>query len=205
MHRILMIESAARGVLMVNGQFCGPLEGESQAFPAAADAEIYIQFFPFSPQSRPLCVALTLSSGAIKRLEPQENAFALLWPDGIIQLELRPAGEDAAQEERPAQETAASGALLRYLALRLAGQGEEARRLLMRPQDEVNLPAYDAVVPLRFAPLAASERFDERAGLVQREAPNVARVRAALAVTAPAGQGHRLIERVEVMDGGLAP
>ncbi|MDO5379117.1 MAG: hypothetical protein Q4G52_12365 [Clostridia bacterium] len=199
MHRILMIESAARGVLTVNGQFCGPLEGEGQAFPAAENAEVYIQLSPFSPQTRPLTVAMELEGGAIKRLEPQENAFALLWPDGIIQLELRPVGEGTAEGEQAAQEQAASGALLRYLTLRLAGQGDAARLLLMRPQDEVNLPEYDAVVPLRFAPLAASERFDDRAGLVRREAPNVARVYAALAVTAPAGQGRRLIERVEVM------
>lgn len=199
MHRILMIESAARGVLAVNGQFCGPLEGTGQAFPAAENAEIYIQFFPFSQKARPLTVALELEEGALKRLEPQENAFALLWPDGIIQLELRPEREGEAEEGQAAQEQAASGTLLRYLTLRLTGQGDAARLLLMRPQDEVSLPPYDAVVPLRFAPLEASERFDDRAGLVRREAPNVARVYAALAVTAPAGQGHRLIERVEVM------
>jgi len=55
------------------------------------------------------------------------------------------------------------------------------------------------VVPLRFAPLRAPERFDERAGLVVRLAPNIARVNAALAVTVPTGQGKRLIEQIEVM------
>ena len=88
--------------------------------------------------------------------------------------------------------------LLRYLTLRLAGD-ESAAQLLMRPQDAPQLPEYDAVVPLRFSPLRAPERFDERAGLVRRIAPNVAQVDAALAVTAPAGQGHRLIERIEVL------
>lgn len=43
------------------------------------------------------------------------------------------------------------------------------------------------------------ERFDERAGLVTRLAPNIARVNAALAVTVPTGQGRRMIERIEVM------
>lgn len=48
----------------------------------------------------------------------------------------------------------------------------------MRAGAAEGLPAYDAVVPLRFAPLHAPERFDERAGLVTRLAPNIARVNA---------------------------
>ncbi len=75
----------------------------------------------------------------------------------------------------------------------------EADALLLRAQEIPALPPYDAVVPLRFAPLAASERFDERAGLVRRLADNVAQVDAALAITSPAGQGHRLIERMEIL------
>ena len=74
-----------------------------------------------------------------------------------------------------------------------------ADALLMRAGAAEGLPAYDAVVPLRFAPLHAPERFDERAGLVTRLAPNIARVNAALAVTVPTGQGRRMIERIEVM------
>ena len=88
--------------------------------------------------------------------------------------------------------------LLRYLALRLAGDAA-ADALLMHLAAAKGLPAYDAVVPLRFAPLRAPERFDERAGLVVRLAPNIARVNAVLAVTVPTGQGKRLIEQIEVM------
>ncbi|MDO5299263.1 MAG: hypothetical protein Q4F18_07520 [Clostridia bacterium] len=205
MHQVLMIESVARGVLQVNGCFCGPLDGEGQAFPAGQDAEIYIQFFPFSPEIKPLTAALELREGQIARLEPQEQCYALMWPDGVIQLELRPVQEGGTQEDgQPEAQTAASGTLLRYLALRLTGDAQ-AQQLLMRPQETPELPAYDAVVPLRFAPLAASERFDERAGLVRRVAPNVAAVDAALAVTSPAGQGHRLIERIEVMPLAARP
>ena len=54
-------------------------------------------------------------------------------------------------------------------------------------------------MPLRFPPLTAPERFDARAGLVYRLAPNVARVDAVLAATVPAGQGHRLIGQIEVL------
>lgn len=197
MRRVLLIECARRGVLLVNGCFCGPLDGEGQAFPAGEDAEIYIQFFPFSQGEAPLTAALWLRGGQIERIEPQEACYALLWPDGLIQLELRPLGGEtpACEGER---EEAAAGALLRYLALRQAGDAQAAA-LLMDPCAGDALPGYDAVVPLRFAPLGAPERFDERAGLVTRLAPNVARVDAALAVTSPAGQGHRLIERIEVM------
>ena len=100
-YRILMIESAARGVLCVNGQFCGPLEEGGQAFPASPEAEIYAQLFPFSPGAAPLTVEMRLRGGEIERLEPQEHAYALLWPDGIIELELRPGwpGEPPAPQE----------------------------------------------------------------------------------------------------------
>ena len=197
MRRVLVIESAMRGVLMVNGSFCGPLDGDGQAFPAGDDAEVYIQFFPFSQGAAPLTAALELRGGELVRLEPEEACYALLWPDGLIQLELRPLGAQTPAAEGE-QETAAAGTLLRYLSRQLAGDAQ-AHTLLMDPRAEIDLTGYDAVVPLRFAPLKASERFDDRAGLVRRIAPNAARVDAALAVTSPAGQGHRLIERIEVM------
>ncbi|MGN0774870.1 MAG: hypothetical protein ACI4MP_13885 [Candidatus Ventricola sp.] len=197
MYRILMIESGVRGLLMVNGQFCGPVDDEGQAFPTGQNAEIYMQLFPFDAQAAPLTAELLLREGRIERLEPRERCFALIWPDGVIQLELRP----QAQQEEPAQrQQAAPSTLLRYLTMRLAGD-MQAQRLWMRPQDEAaaDLSAYHAAVPLRFAPVSASERFDERAGLVRRTADNVAQVDAALAITSPAGQGHRLIERMEIL------
>jgi len=197
MHHTLLIESTVQGLLFINGQFCGPMEREGQAFPSGQNAEIYIQLFPFSVEKAPLTAALILKEGQITRLEPQENCFALLWPDGVIQLELRMPG----QEEPSAQaQAAAHSVLARYLTLRLAGD-LQAAGLWLRPQDEANAPdisVYSAVVPLRFAPLAVPERYDDRAGLVRRIAPNVAEVDAALAMTSPAGQGHRLIERIDI-------
>lgn len=196
LHQTLLIESAAQGVLFVNGQFCGPMEPEGQAFPMGRNAEVYIQLFPFG-EGMPLTAALHMRGGQIERLEPQESAYALIWPDGVIQLELRAHG----QSEAVAQEEAAYGTLLRYLTLRLAGD-PQAQRLWLRPQDEQTAPdlsAYHTAVPLRFAPLSAPERFDDRAGLVRRISPNAAAVDAALAVTAPAGQGRRLIERMEIL------
>ena len=198
MVQMLMIESGVRGLLMVNGQFCGPVDSEGQAFPAGQSAEIYMQLFPFDESAAPLTAELRLRDGRIERLEPQTRCYALVWPDGVIQLELRP---KAQQEEIEPPRQAASGTLLRYLTMRLAGE-KQAQMLWMRPQDEAQVPdlsGYHAAVPLRFAPLAASERFDERAGLVRRLADNVAQVDAALAVTSPAGQGRRLIERMEIL------
>ena len=203
MFEILRIESAVRGVLLVNGQFCGPLE-EGQTFPASPDAEVYMQLFPFDSAVRPLTAALRLSGGGVEALIPEQHAYALLWPDGVIQIELRPASDGGETQPQGETQTAAAGVLLRYLTLHLAGS-PEADTLLLRAQDVPALPPYDAVVPLRFAPLAASERYDERAGLVRRLAPNVARVDAALAATVPAGQGRRLIERLTVMESRLSP
>ena len=196
MHRVLFMECGIRGLLTVNGQFFGPLEACGQAFPASDTAEIYIQFFPFSEAAKPMILEMQLRAGQIIRLEPQTRGFALLWPDGIIQLELRPEGmEESSVQERT---EVCSGVLLRYLAERLRGN-PSAGAALLHPEQEVPLEGYEAVVPLRFAPLAASDRFDERAGLVRRLSENTARIDAALAMTVPAGQGRRMIERVEIL------
>ena len=197
MHQTLLIESAAQGLLFVNGQFCGPVEQAGQAFPMGRNAEVYIQIFPFG-ESAPLTAALEMRDGQLVRLEPQESAYALIWPDGVVQLELRLRNQPEARTE---EEGPVHGALVRYLRLRLAGD-PQASRLWLRPQDEQSMPdltTYHTVVPLRFAPISAPEHFDDRAGLVRRIADNVAIVDAALAVTSPAGHGHRLIERVEIL------
>lgn len=195
MHQMLFMQSGAAGALMVNGQFCGPLEGEGRAFPAAGTAEIYIQLFPFDPECRPLSVAMALERGRITRLEPQEHAFAVVWPGGQIELELRPAGMKEREADNGTQRP--DGVLLRYLALRLSGD-DRARQLLMPHVQEPEISGYTAAVPLRFAPAGVSERFDERAGLLMPLNQNAAQVNAVLAATVPAGQGRRLIERIEM-------
>ncbi len=197
MHQTLLIESGAQGVLFVNGQFCGPMERGGQAFPMGQNAEVYVQLFPFG-EIMPLTVRLHMRDGQMKTLEPAENAFALIWPDGVVQLELRMKRQE---ELQPMDEEAAHGTLLRYLSLKLADDSQ-AHRLWLRPQDEANAPdlaIYHAAVPLRFAPLAVPERYDDRAGLVRRIADNIAVIDAALAVTVPAGQGRRLIESISIL------
>lgn len=194
MRRMLMVESAAQGLLTVNGQFCGPLEGEGQAFPLGENAQAYIQFVPYDSQLRPLAAALEIKQGKITRLDPQAMCCALSWPDGMIQLELCPDGGNPG--DRKAEE-APPNTLLRYLMMRLAGD-PQAQLLLMRAQDDAALDGYEAAVPLRFGP-AAARIYDERAGLVRRTAPNAAVVDAVLAATVPAGQGRKMIERMEIV------
>ena len=196
MRYLLLIESAATGVLFVNGQFCGPMEREGQAFPCGENEEVYIQLFPFG-ESMPLAAKLLLRGGKVAALEPQENCFALLWPDGIIQLELRMAAQEHAQEQA---QKAAPNVLMQYLNMQLSGD-VQAKLLLMQQDERIvpDLSEYYTAVPLRFAPLEADERYDMRAGLVRRIAPNVACVDAALAMTVPLGQGRRLIEKIEIL------
>jgi len=198
MNRVLYIESRVPGVVHINGFFCGPLEGDAQAYPLGRNAEIYIQFFPFARGAQTLTVAMRVEAGQITRLDPQDAAYALLWPDGIIQLELTPGQMEEPEPAETSRDGASSATLLRYLSAKLAGD-MQADALLMRPQDGIDVSGYDAAVPLRFAPSSAPERYDERAGLVRRIAPNIACVDAALAATVPAGQGRRRIERIEIM------
>ena len=194
MRYAVLIESVMAGLLYVNGQFCGPMEREGQVFPAGRNTEMYIQLFPFG-EGMPLTAALEMREGRIVRLDPENGAFALVWPDGVIQLELRMQG----QTELPAQDEAARGTLLQYLNMKLAGDAQTAQMWLGGREMPLDLSAYQGVVPLRFAPLQAPQRFDDRAGLVRRIAPNAAVIDAALAITTPAGQGRRLIESVHIL------
>lgn len=200
MQPVVFIQSGADGVLLVNGFFCGPV-GEGQSFPAGRDAEVFIQLFPFG-EALPVTVQLQLRNGQVERLFPQEAAYALCWPDGVIQVELRSsaqrAQEGAWDAQRQGERGEAQGVLMRYLTMRLLGD-PQAERLLLDPRLEPDLSGYEAAVPLRFFPQEASVRCDERAGLVRRLDENVAAVDAALAATVPVGQGMRRIERIEIV------
>ena len=197
MQPVVFIQSGADGVLLVNGFFCGPI-GEGQSFPAGRDAEVFIQLFPFG-EALPVTVQLQLRNGQVERLFPQEAAYALCWPDGVIQVELRSSAQRAQEGAWQAQrQEETQGVLMRYLSLRLLGD-PQAERLLLDPRLGADLSGYEAAVPLRFFPQETSVRCDERAGLVRRLDENVAAVDAALAATVPAGQGMRRIERIEIV------
>ena len=60
MRSMLHIQCAVRGLLTVNGQFCGPVDGGGQTFPAAQDAEIFIEYTPLAQSAAPLALELVL-------------------------------------------------------------------------------------------------------------------------------------------------
>lgn len=196
MDHTLLIESAAQGLLLINGQFCGPMEREGQAFPLGRNAEIYIQLIPFG-EAAPLAVGLEMRDGRIAKLYPKENAFALLWPGGVVQLELRMQSQK--EPEKTAQRIEPD-ALVRYLHLRLAG---DPRALLLRAGqqdgDVPDLSAYHAAVPMRFMGSDIPDGYALRAGLVRRAEENVAYVDTALARMIDGGQGCRLIGRMDIL------
>lgn len=196
MDHTLLIESAAQGLLLINGQFCGPMEREGQAFPLGRNAEIYIQLIPFG-EAAPLAVGLEMRDGRIAKLYPKENAFALLWPGGVVQLELRMQSQK--EPEKTAQRIEPD-ALVRYLHLRLAG---DPRALLLRAGqqdgDVPDLSAYHAAVPMRFMGSDIPDGYALRAGLVRRAEENVAYVDTALARMIDGGQGRRLIGRMDIL------
>lgn len=88
MQPILLIESAAPGLLYVNGQFCGELT-EPQAFPSWPDARALIEYRPLGRSFEPMACALTLQKGLIQP-HGQEGVFCVQWPEGVAQVELRP-------------------------------------------------------------------------------------------------------------------
>ena len=94
MRSMLHIQCAVRGLLTVNGQFCGPVDGEGQTFPTARDAEIFIEYMPLTENAKPMALELALEQGKVSRIEPAPHGYALIWPDGLIQLELRPEAPD---------------------------------------------------------------------------------------------------------------
>ncbi len=197
MRRMLLIESGARGVLAVNGVFCGPVEPCGQAFPCGGDAEVYIQLFPFEPGQAPLTAALVLRGGEVERLTPEGCCYMLLWPDGVMELELRMPGQEDAPDG--AREDA-QDVLTAYLNMRRTGDAR-SRELLAGPGAEIALGEYDAVVPLRFMPVGAPRGFDLRAGIVRRVSGNVAKVDAVLARTAVDAAGRQRILGMAVLEG----
>ena len=199
MYHMLLIESAVRGLLFVNGQFCGPMEREGQAFPLGRNAEIYIQLYPFG-ESAPLAVGLDMREGQIKSLYPKEDAFALLWPGGIVQLELRMQTQEEAEQAAQTAQRIEPDVLTRYLHLCLAGDPRAS--LLRAGQMDAagqELSAYHAAVPMRFAGSAVPDGYTLRAGLVRRSAENIAYVDTALAQTLDSGQGRGLIGRLDIV------
>lgn len=65
------IQCAIRGLLTINGQFCGPVDGDGQTFPTARDAEIFIEYMPLTENAKPMALELALEQGKVGRIEPR--------------------------------------------------------------------------------------------------------------------------------------
>ncbi len=88
MFPVLIIACARPGLLYVNGAFCGELT-EEQIFPVRPDGRVYVEYRALSEPAFPLAVALDLKDGQVQPGFPL-SAYAVQWPDRVIELELRP-------------------------------------------------------------------------------------------------------------------
>lgn len=85
---MLLIESKQPGLLYVNGQFCGKLDGQ-QTFIAHQDDRVYLELRPFDTRCAGVVSEIVLSGGMVK--PPESGVFVVEWPEGIKQIELHPA------------------------------------------------------------------------------------------------------------------
>ena len=74
MRSMLHIQCAVRGLLTVNGQFCGPVDGGGQTFPAAQDAEIFIEYTLLAQSAAPLALELVWRAGKSSGWNPRRAA-----------------------------------------------------------------------------------------------------------------------------------
>lgn len=85
---VLIIQCAQSGLLYINGAFCGELT-TPQMFPVRPDGRVYVEFRPLAGPAFPLAVALDVAGGQLQPTLPK-SAYAVQWPDSLIELELRP-------------------------------------------------------------------------------------------------------------------
>ncbi len=85
---VLIVQCAQPGLLYVNGAFCGELS-EPQMLPVRPEGRVYVEFRALEGPAFPLAVALELREGRLVGAPPS-SAYAVQWPDRVIELELRP-------------------------------------------------------------------------------------------------------------------
>lgn len=93
MQPMLAITARQEGLLYINGGFSGELGPERALFrPTNPFGAVYLDYRPLTDVHRPMARRLVLSGGSVLR-ESVENAAGVnlvLWPGGIIELELEP-------------------------------------------------------------------------------------------------------------------
>lgn len=92
MHPMLTVQAPA-GLLYLNGRFCGETGGSG--LPLTRDGVVYLEYRPLATRGEGMAMRLDLKSGQVTG-GLIEGAYAVQWPGGLIELELRgegPAGE----------------------------------------------------------------------------------------------------------------
>lgn len=87
------------GLIYLNGMFCG--ETGQTALPLSRFGAQYLEVRPFRSSERGATMRLELDDGLLSG-GLEENAFAVQWPDGRIELEIRPESGETAAAAPPA-------------------------------------------------------------------------------------------------------
>jgi len=88
MHPMLTVQAPA-GLLYLNGRFCGETGGSG--LPLTRDGVVYLEYRPLAARSEGVAMRLDLKSGMVAG-GLIEGAYAVQWPGGLIELELRGEG-----------------------------------------------------------------------------------------------------------------
>lgn len=93
MQPMLAITAQQAGLLYINGGFCGELDPARALYrPVNPFGALYLDYRPLTDAHRPMARRLVFSGGSVLR-ESAENAAGLslvLWPCGVVELELEP-------------------------------------------------------------------------------------------------------------------
>ena len=140
MQPILAITAAQPGVLYINGHFSGEAGEHALLRPVNAWGAVYLEYRPFAGGYCPIASKIVFSGGHPLHdgLENSENLRAVLWPEGILEIEFLP--DRFAPQER-LEFHAGSRAMAIERGLQESVLLCEGRRICMLPQD-ASIPEY---------------------------------------------------------------
>lgn len=104
---VLMLASKVKGLIYVNGRPVGETSGEAGAtgaeavVPVAPRGAVYVEHRPLVNGYLPLARRLTLSGGRVMpgSVSEEPGLAAVLWPGGVVEIELTPEPIAAAEPE----------------------------------------------------------------------------------------------------------
>lgn len=97
---MLLIQSNTPGLLTLNGQFCGRVDDSPHSYLTHRSDRGYLFFSPFDDARSSLTREIRVQDDQL--LPPDEGIYALQWPEGVCQLELRPSSRPG--DAGPAQD-----------------------------------------------------------------------------------------------------